>query len=478
VAESPVKAGMIWAGTDDGNLQLTTDGGKAWKNVAGNLKDVPRNSPVSHIEPSRAGAEIAYVAFDRHMFDDFRPYIYRTADAGATWTSISGNLPEKAHVHVVREDPKRPGLLYAGTELGLYASYDGGRSWSFLKLKNLPPVPVHDIQVHPRENDLILATHGRSVVILDDAAAVQEWNPDVAQRDLHLFEIRPALRFTSRMSRYGLGGAQFKGPNPPYGALITYYLKQEAEEKSPPKLQILDASGKVIRSLEKVPREKGVQRVAWDLRADPPAARKPPEEEEEVEFDFAPKGIHVLPGTYTVKLTLNGKSAEKKVDVRMDPAVNVSAAELRSRYELATRLRDMVDEGNRTLKTLDSLARQLGQTGKLLKEQAPEKAKASETMIATYRKEVEKVTGTLGRQPDAPRLETGPVLVEKIESLYTMVENANAAPTPYQQEAFKELSPLYTERMQAAREFLSRTVPDWNQVLVKAGLPQLVTADK
>jgi photosystem II stability/assembly factor-like uncharacterized protein len=476
LAESPLKAGWIWAGTDDGNLQLTTDGGKNWRNLTGNIPGLPPHSPVSHIEPSRTSPDVAYVAFDRHMFDDFRPYIFKTEDGGRTWRTVSGDLPEKAYVHVVREDPRNPGLLYAGTELGLYASYDGGRRWHSLKLKNLPPVPVHDIVVHPRENDLILGTHGRSIVILDDAAPVQQWSSAIADRDIHLFPVRPALRLATRMSRYGLGGAQFKGPNPPYGALITFYLKEDAPEKNPPKIEILDGRGTVIRTLERVPREKGVHRVAWDLRMDPPARRRPPEEEEE-EFGFGLRGVHVLPGIYTVRLTLGDRRLEQKVEVRLDPSLRLSEAELKARYELAAKLRGMVHEGNYSLKALDSLKSQIEQTAKLLEEQSPQKARGLEKTFDEYKKEIARVTETIGRPAGASTLEQGPRVVEKLTALYESVEGPNAAPTDRQKQAAEELAAEFAARIQTVREFFSRTVAEWNRALVAAGVPQLLVPE-
>jgi len=255
LAESPASAGVLWAGTDDGNLQTSLDGGKNWTNLIEGVPGVPKFSPVSHVEPSRAAAATAYVSFDRHMFDDFRPYLFKTTDGGRTWANISGNLPASAYVLVVREDPKNPSLVYAGTELGLFASYDGGNQWLSLGLKNLPNVAIHDIVVHPRENDLILATHGRSLWILDDATALQQLNVETLARDAHLFDIRPALRFTTRFTRYGIGDKLFAGANPPYGALVTYHLKEKQDEKATLKLQVFDAAGKLVREIKAPPRE-------------------------------------------------------------------------------------------------------------------------------------------------------------------------------------------------------------------------------
>ncbi len=225
LAESPLKKDLIWAGTDDGNLQITNDGGRIWTNIVKNIKNVPQDSSVSHIELSRVNESTAYVAFDRHKFDDYKPYIFKTTDGGKSFSNISGNLPANAYIHVVREDPKNTNLIYAGTELGIYASWDNGKNWTELNMKNFPRVAVHDILIHPRDNDLILGTHGRSIWVFDDAAVLQQMNTNVLQSDGFVFEPRPAYRFATRMTRYGIGDKPFRGQNPPNGAVITYYLK-------------------------------------------------------------------------------------------------------------------------------------------------------------------------------------------------------------------------------------------------------------
>ncbi len=250
IGESPVRAGVLWAGTDDGNLQVTRDGGSTWENVTANVKGLGPFSPVSHVEPSRTGEGVAYAAFDRHMFDDFAAYVYKTSDFGKTWTRVGKGLPDRGYVHVVREDPKNTSVVYAGTEVGLYVSRDSGLSFARLRSETLPAVSVHDILVHPRDNDLILGTHGRGLFIFDDATPIQFLG------STELFDVRPALRFTMMPTRYGIGDEPFRGPNPPYGALITFHLKEAAEGDAAPKIEILDGSGAVLRALKDVP-ERG-----------------------------------------------------------------------------------------------------------------------------------------------------------------------------------------------------------------------------
>ena len=354
IAESPVQKDQIWVGTDDGNLQLTTDGGKNWTNLIKNVPGVAANSLVSHVEASRTNARTSYVSFDRHMFDDFRPYIFRTTDAGKNWTNISGNLPAKAYVQVVREDPKNTNLLYAGTELGLFASYNGGKDWLALNLKNLPNVAVHDIVVHARENDLILATHGRSIWIFDDATVLQQMSEQILKSNAHLFSVRPALRYTTRFTRYGIGDKQFTGPNPPAGALITYYLKEKLDDKATLKVQVFDRDGKLVQDLERPSREKGLNRIAWNLRLGGPEVRRPPTEEQ-IAFGGAPRGPQVLPGFYTVKLTVNDKVYEERVEVKLDPSIKTPVAELQETLDMQVKLRDMQSTINMSLRFMDSL---------------------------------------------------------------------------------------------------------------------------
>lgn len=473
LAESPARAGMIWAGTDDGNLQLTTDGGKTWTNLIRNITGVDPNSPVSHVEPSRVNPAVAYVSFDRHMLDDFRPYIFRTGDGGRSWTNITGNLPPKAYVLVVCEDPKNPNLIYAGTELGLFVSYTGGTNWAPLHLKNLPTVSVHDIFVHPRDNDLILGTHGRSIWILDDATPIQQMGEEVLARDSYLFDIRPALRFTMRFTRYGIGDKVFTGPNPPYGALITYYLKEKPDEKTAARIQILDGSGRAIRELKDIPKEKGLNRVAWDLRYDTPALRRQPSAEETA-FTGGPRGPQVLPGTYTVKLIVGDKTQEKRVEVRLDPTVSVPPADLQAQFDYTLKLRDMQTVVNNALKSLDSIKEQIQQIEKTIKDRLPDPPKELTNALTEHAKQVELLQNRLSSPQGGLGVRGQAQLAEKINSLFSSIDGTNAAPTPAQKEFFTEVQAEMRERMDEVNKFISQTVVQLNDLLRRHNAPTVI----
>jgi len=475
VAESPVERGMIWAGTDDGNLQLSTDDGKHWTNLIKNVAGVAPNPWVTHVEPSRTSAKVAYVSFERHMFDDFRPYIYKTSDGGKNWINIAGNLPARAYVWVVREDPKNPNLLYAGTEMGLYASWTGGESWVPLHLKNLPNVEVHDLMVHPVKNDLILATHGRSVWILDDATPLQKMTPEIAAQNAYLFDPRPATRYESRFTHYGIGNKPFAGPNPPYGAVLTYYLKDKPAAGTAVKLQVLDSASKVIREIKQDVKEAGIQRASWDLRYEAPVVRRPPREEE-VLFTGGPRGPQAVPGTYRVKLMVGETAvAEKQVEVRLDPSVAVVNGALATQLEYALKLRDMESAGNQMLKSLDSIKDQLQAAEKTIRERLGDSGKTVADAIAKDVKQVEQVASTLGRPPDAPRLAEGPHLTERVAGLFQGIDGVNAAPTAAQIEYFGELVTEYRQKMGEAAAFLNKTVPQWNTELQNAGAPVVIS---
>lgn len=472
-AESPLQKGLLWAGTDDGLLHISLDGGKNWQNITQNVPGVPPFSPVSHIEPSRIEAGMAYLSFDRHMFADFRPYVFLTKDFGKTWTNISGDLPAKAYVWVVREDSRNTNLIYAGTELGLYASFAWGKGWTKLHLKNLPPVAVHDILVHPRENDLILGTHGRSLWIFDDATAIQKLTPALLGQPAQLFDVRPAIRFAMKPTRYGIGDKLFQGPNPPYGALITYYFKEKPAENMNAKLEILDGSGKVVRKLKKFPLEPGLNRTAWDLREEAPRQRSERETAEDF-FTRGPRGPLVLPGHYMARLSLGDKTYEKSMEVRLDPTLNVAAEALKSQYELTARIVEMQSIVNDGLRFLDDVKGQLEERKKTLTAQEKEGTEEVLKALDSHIKQVETVQNVLTRPADRASWSEGARLVERLDSLFGNIDGVNAAPTKAQISYFSELTNEFLSAMARVNEYLTKTAPELNVFLRQNNFPEIL----
>ena len=476
LAESPLRAGVLWAGTDDGNLQVTTDGGRNWRNVVKAVPGLAANSPVSHVEPSRFDPDLTYVSFDRHMLDDRRPYVFKTEDGGRTFRNITGNLPANAYVWVVREDPKNRNLIYAGTELGLYVSYTGGGNWTSLALKNLPNVAVHDIVIHPRDNDIILGTHGRSIYVLDDATPIQQLTPEVARQDVHLFDVRPALRYTTRMTRYGVADKAFAAANPPYGALVSYYLKNKPDDKTKVRIQILDAAGKLINEIENIAKERGLNRVNWNLRYGGPQVRRPPTDEE-TQWTGGPRGPQVLPGTYTVRLMVGEKSFERKVEVRLDPTVSVPLADLREAHDMSLRLRDMQTATNNALRTLDSLKGQIEFVERTVRDRlgAADVPKELTDRLSAQKKRVEELQNRLAQPEGGLGFEGRAQLVERIGGLFFTLDAANAAPTPAARELYGELQKEFAEKIGEVNRFLGDAVPQLNEALRRVGAPTLMT---
>ncbi len=304
VAESPLVPGVLWAGTDDGNIQVSQDGGATWTEVSRNLPGGTTRYYVSRVEASPHDVATAYVSIDGHKSDDLRPYVYVTRDFGHSWTDISSNLPEYGNVNTIRQDPKNRSLLYVGTEFGLFASLDEGGTWHRF-MPNLPVVRIDDILVHPRENDLVLATHGRSIWIIDDVTPLQALTEEVMAADVHLFQPREAVLWKTdfRQDRAVTGDKTWTGENAPAGTAIHYLLA--AAPAGDVAIQIADAvTGDVVRDLEGTA-VAGLNRVHWDLRANP-------EEEEEEQ------GPPVEAGTYRVTLTVGGTKQSALIEVLED----------------------------------------------------------------------------------------------------------------------------------------------------------------
>jgi photosystem II stability/assembly factor-like uncharacterized protein len=345
VAESPVQAGLIWAGSDDGLVHLTRDDGRTWTDVT--PKQLPAWTRVNLIEPSRYDAGAAYLVGDRHMLDDPRPLIYKTTDFGATWTEIIQGLPPTVSVESVRQDTMRRGLLFAGTEDGIYVSFDDGGNWQSLQL-NLPHVPVYDMTVHG--DDLAIATHGRAFWMLDDITPLRQATAAIAPDPVHLYNPAPAYRERGG-GGFGGGGRGNSGANPPAGAILDYYLASAPSE--PITLQILDSRGQVVRQFTSggsraergapragLPARAGMNRFVWDLREVGPAA-VPGLVIVELQRG---EGPFVMPGAYQVKLTAAGKDYTAPLEVRIDPRVHVTQEDLQKQFEFALEVRDRINQ--------------------------------------------------------------------------------------------------------------------------------------
>ena len=379
LSESPVTPGLIWAGTDDGNVQLTQDGGKTWTNVRKNVPEVPEGILVSRVEASRFDEGACFLTFDGHRSDLFKPYVFKTEDFGKTWTNISGNLPDGGPVYVIREDLKNKNLLFVGTEFAVFFSIDRGKNWNELSL-NMPTVAFHDLMIHPRENDLIAGTHGRGLWILDDISPLQQLTEKVLSSEAHLFENhRPGTHWLSLpRGGYGRGDLYFEGENPAYGAPINFYLKEIPSGAVT--IEITDATGNLNTTYTLEDVTTGVNRLMWDMRFDPSPKQieqglnrmqqmmeriiQRPEVGEEAKeairkaleqlkqpgltyreiLSIQTKAFEAIgfggrrfggrygpgrdattaePGTYAVKLTVNQKTYKGKVSVRQDPKLEV-----------------------------------------------------------------------------------------------------------------------------------------------------------
>jgi photosystem II stability/assembly factor-like uncharacterized protein len=340
VSESPLTPAVLWAGTDDGNVQVSRNGGEVWKNVAANVPGLPKGTYVSRIMASASGPGVAYAAFDGHRADDYGTYLYATSDYGETWTKISTGIPASTGtIHAFREHPRNHNLLFAGTEFGLYISIDKGKNWTKLE-SNFPTVPVFDIAIHPRENDLILATHGRGIWIVDDITALEQLKPEMLQEPVHVFDTRPAIEWRISQHKGVTGNKLMAAANPPYGALIHYSLKTAVPEKEDVKITVVDKSGKTIREL-KGPKAAGLQTIAWDLRYEPPYVLSPEQANGFFFFGGGPRGPMVDPGDYTVKVAALGQSVETKVHVEEDPRIQLAAVDRPERMKTLLQISEL-----------------------------------------------------------------------------------------------------------------------------------------
>lgn len=338
IAESPKNANVIWAGTDDGNLQLTRDGGKTWTNVVGNIAGLPKNAWMSSIDAGHFDEGTAYATFDLHTVGDMRPYAYRTDDYGKTWTPVvAADGPVRGYAHVIKEDLVNKDLLFLGTELGLWVSLDGGKQWAQYKGGDLPNVAVRDLAIHPRDNDLVIATHGRGIWIVDDITALRALTPETLAKEAAFMPSAPVVQRIQAFGGWSSGDASFAGPNPPSDAVITYYQKKR-HIFGDLNIEVFDADGKSVGTIPSSKR-RGLSRVTWSMRM------KAPQVPSGASALFAAAtGPRLLPGDYSVKMTKDKNVYTTPLHVVIDPRATYTADDRKAQFALAMKVYDLMGE--------------------------------------------------------------------------------------------------------------------------------------
>jgi photosystem II stability/assembly factor-like uncharacterized protein len=490
LAESSVEAGVIWAGSDDGLVHITRDNGKTWQNVT--PKGMPEWIQVNAIDASPRDKGVAYIAATMYKFDDFRPYLYKTSDYGKTWTKITNGIPDGAFTRVVREDPVRQGLLFAGTETGLYISFDDGANWQSFQ-RNLPATPVTDLAI--KNGDLVVATQGRAFWILDDLTPLRQWGDKVASSAAHLFPTRPTVRIDIEKPDED-DRPRPAGTNMPAGAIVSYWLKDAPKEKEKVTLEFLDGDT-VIRTFsnEKPPKAEdlqeqakrdeeqkdkdkplepkaGLNRLVWDMRV-----LKPTLVPKSVFNEGTKTPPKVAPGTYKVRLTVGEKSYTEPVEVRPHPGGYATAEELKAQYDLLKSIRDRLSETHETVLKIREMRQQVKDLGDRAERLGKGDAlKKQSTALADKLTVVEEELTNPQIKADEDDLNYEPKLDHDWTYLAAIVGSADAKPTT----ASVKYYDLLKGRLDAVKaEFqaiLDKDVKDFNKAVEDAKIPPVAAS--
>ena len=486
IVESKIEPGLIWTGSNDGQVQLTKDGGQSWTNVTKNIPELPKWGTIANIEPSRYTKGTAYITVDLHQMGDFDPYVYKTEDYGQSWQMISSSVPKSVHsfVHVVKEDPKRQGMLYLGVDNGLYISNNDGKSWMRLK-NNLPPAPVYWLEIQERFDDLVIGTYGRGYYILDNISPLREFDIDAENKNAHLFSLRQAYRFNNLQSIKTDGASMNSGRNPAYGADINYYLKDSTDQKV--EIQILTGNDEIIRTLEGKNTE-GIHRVMWDLRYEPtfkPRLQSTPPGRPWVQLNgegwrplvtwdldlmrgqYGPK---VVPDTYKVKLIVGEEEYIREVEVVKDPTSEGTMDEIKEQVAFSLELRNAINLAVTMINDIEDIRAELVDIIPKLKNTSDIKKAAQLRMLA------ETIAGTLydiqltGAREDAFRAPMK--LYGRLSALASDItaNGIDFKPTDQQREVYD----IFNQRLETVdkkfKEFMQVEVKKLNKQLKKSEL--------
>ena len=491
--ESPVEKGTIWVGSDDGLVHITRDGGKNWQNVT--PSGMPEWIQINSIDASSFDAGTAYVAATMYKLDDFRPYLYKTSNYGKTWKKITDGIPDNAFTRVIREDPNRRGLLFAGTETGLYASFDDGENWQSLRL-NLPVVPITDLAIHKREKDLVAATQGRAFWVLDDLPVLYQL-ADAAKKDVYLFKPEDTYRMPGGGFGGGGGGGAV-GRNPSAGAVVYYHLKNKPGGEVT--LELLDPSGKLIKKFtskaadaqpqagpaseeegffgggaaRRVPAEAGLNRFVWDLRY-PDATRFPGL----IMWAGSTSGPRIVPGTYQVKLTVDGASMVQSFEVKKDPRLETTPADFAKQLDLLLKIRDKFSETSEAILQIRDARKQIDDITNRLKDQPSGKAigDAANPLKAKLSAVEEELYQTRNQSSQDP-LNYPIRLNNKLAALTGVAGSADTAPTEQTYAVFDELTGKIDVQLKNLEETMRNDLPAFNKMVRDQDIPAVMVKPK
>ena len=473
--ESLHEPDVIWAGSDDGLLHITRDGGKNWSNVT--PPDMPEWMQINSIEPHPTEKGGLYVAGTRYKSDDFKPYLYKTTDYGATWTQINKGIDRKHFTRVIRADPVRQGLLFAGTESGLYVSVDDGENWTLFQC-NLPVVPITDMTI--KNDDLVVATQGRSFWVLDDLSLVRQWNPDVLKKSMHLFSSRPTFRM-----RGGGSGRQSAtaGQNVASGVHFNVYLKEAVDDKNPVKLELTDAKGDVLTTFSSKPDKKlkqkkldlspGMNQINWDMRVAGADSF-----EEIVLWGGGLQGPLVVPGVYTATLAQGEHSESVEFEVRKDPRGSATDEDLQAQYEFLIGVRDKLTETHKVITQLRAVKSQIEALSKRLEDEQYKAIRDQGKEINERLSAIEKKLYQTQNQSSQDPLNFPIRLNNRLSSLVGVVSTGDNAPTRQSIEVRDLLLAQIDQLLVELKQILSKDVQDFNKKVLEASVPAIFVDDQ